>query len=55
MVNKLQVQLRVRERELDNREGAIIAREDGLVASEHDLGRACTEYDAKRAQAKAIR
>jgi hypothetical protein len=46
-VIELQEQVLVRERELDNREGAITMWEDGLVAFECALGRACTEREAK--------
>jgi hypothetical protein len=40
---------------MDNKEGTIIAWENGLVAFEHALGRACMECDAERAQVKAVR
>jgi hypothetical protein len=43
---ELQEQLLTQE-ELDSREGAITAWEDGLVASKHALGRACLEHDAE--------
>jgi hypothetical protein len=45
--DELQVQLLARERELDSREGTIIASEDGLVISEWPLGRACLKCDVE--------
>jgi hypothetical protein len=39
---------------LDNREGTIIVLEDGLVASEHTLGRVCMERDDEHAQAEVV-
>jgi hypothetical protein len=41
VLDELQVQLPARGRELDSREGTIIVWEDGLVASEWALNRAC--------------
>jgi hypothetical protein len=41
--------------ELDGREGAIIAREEGLEAFSRELGEVCTECDASCARADAIR
>jgi hypothetical protein len=41
--------LLTRERELDSWEGTVIAREDGLLASECALGRVCMEHDTERA------
>jgi hypothetical protein len=55
MVAELQEQLLVWERELDNRENALIAREDDLAAIECTLGRARMECDAECDQAEAIR
>jgi hypothetical protein len=54
VLDELQEQLLTRERELYSREGAIIAWENGLVASECTLGRACMEHDTKRAQAEVV-
>jgi hypothetical protein len=48
VLDELQEQLLTWEREPNSREGAIIAWEDGLVASEIALGRACMEHDAER-------
>jgi hypothetical protein len=45
MAIELQVQLLAQERELDSREGVLMAQEDGLVTSECALGRARTECD----------
>jgi hypothetical protein len=45
--------LLTRERELNSREGSIVAWEDVLAAFECALGRACMERDAKCAQAEA--
>jgi hypothetical protein len=42
MVVELQEQLLARERELDSREGTLMAWEYGLVAFECALGRVCT-------------
>jgi hypothetical protein len=42
---KLQEPLLAREGELDSKDGATVVREDGLVAFECTLGRACMEYD----------
>jgi hypothetical protein len=55
MMGKLQAQLLTREWELDSREGAIATWEDGLVAFEHALGRACMERKAERTEAEAVR
>jgi hypothetical protein len=46
VVGELRGQLLAWERELDSREGAISVWEDGLVASECTLGRACVDHDA---------
>jgi hypothetical protein len=54
VMNELQEQLLTRERELASREGAIVAWEDGLMASECTLGKACMECDAERASSKAV-
>jgi hypothetical protein len=43
------------ERKLKSREGAIVMREDGLVAFECTLGRVRMECDAEHARAEAIR
>jgi hypothetical protein len=45
VVVELQGQLLVRERELDSKEYAITVWEDGLVASEHALGKVCMKHD----------
>jgi hypothetical protein len=50
---KLREQLLAWERELESKEGAITAWEDGLAMFEHALGRVCTERDASHIQAKA--
>jgi hypothetical protein len=55
MLDELWVQLIAQERELDSREGAIIAWEDRLAAFERALGQACMKRDAKHAQAEAVR
>jgi hypothetical protein len=54
VLDKLWMQLLAWERELDSREGAIIAWEDGLVASECALERVCMERNTERARAEAI-
>jgi hypothetical protein len=54
VLDKLQEQLLVRVRELDNRQGAIIVWEDGLAASEHALRRVCVERDVECAQGEAV-
>jgi hypothetical protein len=46
VAGELRGQLLAWERELDSREGAISVWEDGLVASECTLGRACVDHDA---------
>jgi hypothetical protein len=51
---EVQEQLLAQERELDSREGVIATWEDRLATSEHALGRACMERDAKHIQAEAI-
>jgi hypothetical protein len=47
MAIELQDQLVVRERELDTREGTLMTRENGLVAFECTIGRACAESDVE--------
>jgi hypothetical protein len=54
VLDKLWMQLLAWERELDSREGAIIAWEDGLVASECALERVCMERNTERARTEAI-
>jgi hypothetical protein len=54
MAVELQKQLLARERELDNREGVLMAREDGLAAFECALGRARMECDGECDQAEAV-
>jgi hypothetical protein len=54
VVGELHVQLLSQEKALDNREGVIIAWEDGLAASEHALGRVCMECGTERAQAEDV-
>jgi hypothetical protein len=54
LLHELQKQLLARDRNLDNRKGAIIVRGDGLAAYECALGRARRECDVKRAQAEAV-
>jgi hypothetical protein len=44
----------VQERELDEWENALKARENGVVAIEHALGRAHMEYDAEHDRVMAI-
>jgi hypothetical protein len=51
---ELRGQLLARERELDSREGAITAWENGLVASECFLGRVCVECDIECDRSEAI-
>jgi hypothetical protein len=46
VLHQLQKQLLTRERELDSREGTIVACEDGLAGSKRSLWRACLERDA---------
>jgi hypothetical protein len=46
---------RCRERELDNKEGTIVAWEDGLVASDRAVGNVCMERDVERVQTEAVR
>jgi hypothetical protein len=55
MAIELQDQLVVRERELDTREGTLMTRENGSVASECTIGRACAESDVEFTRAEAIR
>jgi hypothetical protein len=50
---ELRGQLLARERELERREGAITAWEDGLVAFERVLGRVHIEHNASHVQAEA--
>jgi hypothetical protein len=50
---QLREQLLAGERELESREGAIAAWEDGLAVFEHTLGRVCTEHNASHVQAEA--
>jgi hypothetical protein len=47
-------ELHAQEEELNNREEAIIAWEDGLAAFERALKRACMERDAERAKIEAV-
>jgi hypothetical protein len=54
MAVELQKQLLAREREMDNREGVLMAREDGLAAFECALGRARMECDGECDQAEAV-
>jgi hypothetical protein len=53
-LDELQEPHLAQQRELDSMEGAIIALEDGLAASECALGPVCMECDAERAQAEAV-
>jgi hypothetical protein len=55
VVNELLEHLLVWERELESREGAVAAQEDGLATSDGTLGMMCMERDAERAWAKAVR
>jgi hypothetical protein len=55
MAIELQEQLLAWGRELGSREGTITAWEEGLVASEHALGRARMECDTKCDRAEAAR
>jgi hypothetical protein len=50
---ELREQLHARERELESKEGAIAAWEDGLVAFEHAIGRMCSERDDSHVWAEA--
>jgi hypothetical protein len=54
MVAELQEQLLVRERELDSRENALMARKDNLAATERALGRARMECDTECHRAEAV-
>jgi hypothetical protein len=54
MAIELQEYLLAHERELDGREGAIMAREDGLATFECALGRACMKYDAEHGRNKNV-
>jgi hypothetical protein len=54
MVEELQEQLLTQEEELNNREEAIIAWEDGLAAFERALRRACMERDAECTKTEAV-
>jgi hypothetical protein len=46
VLEELQEQLPALEDELNNREGVIVAWEDGFAASERVIGKACMERDA---------
>jgi hypothetical protein len=52
---EMQEQHLARERELDNREGALAAWEDDLVAFECTLRRVRMEFDGKCDRAEAVR
>jgi hypothetical protein len=54
VLDELRMQLLAQEKEQDSREGTIVAWEEGLVASELALGRACMEHNMERTQAEAI-
>jgi hypothetical protein len=54
VLDELWMQLLAQEKEQDSREGTIVAWEEGLVASELALGRACMEHNMERTQAEAI-
>jgi hypothetical protein len=54
VVVELQEHLVARERELDSREGTIVAWEEGLAAFARMLGEVHAEHDASRARADAI-
>jgi hypothetical protein len=54
VVVELREQLLAHERGLDSREGAIMAGEDGLVASECALGRARTKCYIESDRAEAV-
>jgi phage protein D len=54
MVVQLWEQLLLRERELNEWENALMAREDDAVAAEHALGRACMECDVEHDRVEAI-
>jgi hypothetical protein len=53
MIVELQEQLLARERELDNREGAIVAWGESLTVFARALGEVTTECDASRTRAAA--
>jgi hypothetical protein len=55
VIVELQEQLLAQERELDSREGTIIAWEESLMAFACALGEASAEHDASHAHADAIR
>jgi hypothetical protein len=54
MVVELREQLCVRERELDKRESALMARENDMVAAKRALGRAHMECDVEHDWVKAV-
>jgi hypothetical protein len=54
-MDELQEQLFIWERELDNKEGTIIAWEDGLSTSKRALGRACMDCDIERTHTEVVR
>jgi hypothetical protein len=55
IVVKLRERRLVWEKELNNQENALVAREDNVVAVKHALGRARMECDAKRERVEAVR
>jgi hypothetical protein len=55
MAIELQEQLLSQERELDSREGALMAQENGSAASKCTLGSMCTKCNTKCVRAKAVR
>jgi predicted nucleic acid-binding Zn-ribbon protein len=54
VVEELQEQLLVWERELDNQEGVIVAWEDGLAASKCAPRRVCMEHEVECAQTEGV-
>jgi hypothetical protein len=54
-MDELHEQLFIWERELDNKEGTIIAWEDGLSTSKRALGRACMDCDIERTHTEVVR
>jgi hypothetical protein len=55
MVVALWEQLLIRDRGLNERESALVTREDNVVAVERALGKARMECDAERDRVKAVR
>jgi hypothetical protein len=54
MVVELRERLLAWERELNEREDALVVREHDVVAAEHALGRACMECNAEHDRVKTV-